>query len=162
MVPNANNDNTEVILYPDGSWEISKWNLQDPKPLNADVEKYWNDHGLDYSREQKIKQLEQQCDAAILGGFDSYALGVKHTYQSMLIDEVWFNSTLHRFNIDPNFTTVQYKTVDAGYLPHNKIQFQQVFIDGHTWGDNQIAKLNGKKNDVANAQDEPTLDAITW
>jgi hypothetical protein len=44
MFPDANKDNTEVTIFPDGSWDITKWTLPVLKPLNADIEKYWNDH----------------------------------------------------------------------------------------------------------------------
>lgn len=162
MYPNADLSNIEIMGYPDGTWKITKWNLTDLQPTNQDVENYWDAHGLEYLKSQKIQELNQQCDAAIMGGFTSNALGVTHTYQSMLTDEIWFNSTLHRFNIDPNFTTVQYKTVDAGYLPHTKEQFQQVFIDGHAWGDSQITKLNNLKNQVNATTTEADLDAIVW
>lgn len=130
--------------------------------MNITIVPLNKNYGIEYMKEQKNKQLEKQCDATIMGGFPSNALGASHTYQSMLIDEIWLNSTIHRFNIDPNFTTVNYKTIDAGYLPHTKEQFFQVFIDGHAWGDNQITKLNQLKAQVAAATDQAGLDAITW
>lgn len=113
-------------------------------------------------KKNKLAELDNKCNATIMGGFQSSALGAAHTYQSLIIDEIWFNSTLHRFAIDPNFTSVQYKTVDAGYLPHTKEQFIQVFVDGHSFGDSQIAKLNNLKTQVDAVQSQADLDAITW
>jgi hypothetical protein len=117
---------------------------------------------LQYAKDAKKAELNTRCDLTIMGGFTSSALGVEHTYQSLLVDEVWLNATINRFAIDPNFTTVNYKTIDSGYLPHTKGQFNQVFIDGHSFGDSQIAKLNNLKAQVDAAQTQADLDAIVW
>ena len=117
---------------------------------------------LQYAKNAKKTELNMKCDLTITGGFTSSALGVEHTYQSLLVDEVWLNATINRFAIDPNFTTVNYKTIDSGYLLHTKEQFNQVFIDGHAWGDSQISKLNNLKAQVDAATDKAGVDAVTW
>lgn len=117
---------------------------------------------LQYAKDTKKEELNTKCDLTIMGGFTSLALGVEHTYQSLLVDEVWLNATINRFAIDPNFTTVNYKTIDSGYLSHTKAQFEQVFIDGHMFGDSQITKLNNLKAQVDAATTKEELDVITW
>jgi hypothetical protein len=117
---------------------------------------------LQYVKDAKKAELNMKCDLTIMGGFTSSALGVEHTYQSLLVDEVWLNATINRFAIDPNFTTVNYKTIDSGYLLHTKDQFNQVFIAGHSFGDSQIAKLNSLKAQVDSATDKAGVDAVTW
>jgi hypothetical protein len=42
MYPDVNDDNLEVVVYPDQSWKITKWNLPDTQPTNEEVEAYWN------------------------------------------------------------------------------------------------------------------------
>lgn len=42
MFPNANKGNVEVTVFPDESWEITKWNLPDSKPSKDDIINYWN------------------------------------------------------------------------------------------------------------------------
>lgn len=117
---------------------------------------------LPIKKEAKKIELNANCDNTIMAGFSSNALGVAHTYSSLALDEIWFNATLHRFNIDPNFTSVNYKTLDAGYLVHTKEQFMQVFIDGHSFGDSQITKLNNLKTQVDSAQTVDEVESIVW
>jgi hypothetical protein len=119
---------------------------------------------LQYAKDAKKAELNMKCDLAIMGGFTSSALGVEHTYSSVLTDEIWYNATKNRFDIDAAFASVDWKTIDAGYLTHTKAQFQQVFIDGHAFGNSQIAH----RNDLNKTVDDPTTDtvekvkAITW
>lgn len=117
---------------------------------------------LKIAKDAKKEELNMKCDLTIMSGFTSSALGVEHTYQSLIVDEIWLNATINRFLIDPNFTTVNYKTIDSGYLQHTKEQFNQVFIDGHSFGDSQITKLNSLKAQVDTATTKEELDAITW
>lgn len=112
----------------------------------------------------KIAQLSASFDATMASGFTSSALGVSHTYPSDLQAMIFFNATMNRFVNDSTFTSVNQKTLDAGYLAHNKTQFTQVFNDGHAFGVTQDTKLANLKSQV----DENTTDtvgkvnAITW
>lgn len=162
MFPTATDNDFLVVVDGVGNWSITEWKLPEQKPSNTDVENYWNTNMMDYYKPLKKSELDNQCDLAIMGGFTSSVLGEPHQYQSMVIDEIWFNSTINRFSVDPNFTTVNYKTIDAGYLPHTKEQFFRVFIDGHNYGDSQISKLNGLKAQVEAATTKEELDAIEW
>lgn len=42
MFPNANSSNYEVMVYSDETWEITKWDLPDQKPIKEEIEAYWN------------------------------------------------------------------------------------------------------------------------
>lgn len=163
MFPTVNPSQYEILGNEDGTFTITKWLSDTPKPSVEDVINYWNSTGmLDYLRKQKKDELDSKCDETIMSGFSSTALGTSHTYSSVLVDEIWYNATINRFNVDATYTSVQWKTIDSGYLAHTKEQFTQVFIDGHTWGDNQIAKLNNLKSQVSAATTEAELDAIVW
>lgn len=59
MFPNANKDNVEVTVFPNGSWEITKWNLADLKPTKDDVISYWTTH------EQEIMVVNQPAPTEI-------------------------------------------------------------------------------------------------
>jgi hypothetical protein len=117
---------------------------------------------LQYAKDAKKAELNKKCDLTIMGGFTSSALGAPHTYSSVLTDEIWYNATKNRFDIDATFTSVDWKTIDAGYLTHTKAQFQQVFIDGHAYGNNQIAKLNNLKAQVDSATTQTDVEGIVW
>lgn len=119
---------------------------------------------LDDLKTRKKSELSTKCNEAICGGFPSSALGVQHTYPSDEEAQRNFHSELDRINLDPTYTTILFKTLDAGYLSHTVAQFKQVFIDGHTFGREQVTHLNDLKSKV----DDPSvttptqLDAITW
>jgi hypothetical protein len=113
-------------------------------------------------QKQKKAELSTQCKAAIIGGFTSLALGVAHTYPSDEEAQRNFHSELDRIKLDPTYTEIYFKTMDAGYLPHTVDQFTQVFIEGHTFGRQQIAHLNDLKSQVDAAKTLAEIDAITW
>jgi hypothetical protein len=164
MFPNVNTDNIEIVVYPDETWKITKWDLPDQQPTNEEVEAYWNANQLEIldSKSKKKSVLSEQCNTAIVSGFKSSALGVEHTYPSDMEAQANFNTIMNRFIIDSNFTSVAFKTLDAGYLSHTKGQFFQVFEDGHNYGAQQIQHLNELKVQVDSAQTQADLDAITW
>lgn len=132
-------------------WNGSQWiEAETPENLLTEV------------KASKLAELNGKCDQTIMSGFTSSALGTSHTYRSLLIDQVWFNATLNRFAVDPNFTSVNYLTLDSGYLQHTKAQLTQVFVDGHAFGDSQITKLNALKAQVDNATTIEDVENITW
>lgn len=125
-----------------------------------------SDEILTEVRQNKKDELSKKCNEAIISGFTSSALGTVHTYPSDEEAQRNFNSELHMFNIDPNYTSL-FKTLDAGYLSHTKSQLLQVFSDGHIFKVNQLSRLNGPlpnglkaKVDAAITVDD--VNAITW
>jgi hypothetical protein len=167
MFPNVNPSQYELMMQSDGTVKITQWNVPGtPQPAEADVENFWNTGMMPYFRTQKKEQLSQQCGQVIIGGFTSNALGTAHTYPSDDEAQRNFNSEMHMFNIDPNYTSL-FKTLDAGYLPHTKAQLLQVFSDGHTFKVNQLARLNGPlpnglKAQVDEANTIDQINAIVW
>lgn len=163
MYPNINKSQYEIMQTADGTIQITRWDPTDvPKPSDSDVVNYWNTQMMDYFRSQKKAELSQQCNQAIIAGFSSSALGVAHTYPSDEEAQRNFHSELDRLNYDPNYTASSFKTLDAGYLSHTKAQLIQVFVDGHTYGRQQIAHLNTLKSQIDAAQTQTDLNAITW
>jgi hypothetical protein len=110
----------------------------------------------------KKKELSEKCNEAICGGFTSSALGTTHTYPSDEEAQRNFHSELDRIRLDPTYTTIYFKTFDAGYLPHTVDQFTKVFLDGHTAGRQQVAKLNQLKSDIDKVTDPNNLGVFVW
>lgn len=165
MYPSINKTQFELIAHPDGMVEITRWDPIDiAQPTEQQVVDYWNSSigSLNYFKQRKKNILSQQCNGTITSGFPSSALGTSHTYPSDDEDQRNFHSEIDRLNLDTSYTTIYFKTLDAGYLAHTVDQFKQVFIDGHTYGRQQIAKLNDLKSQVDLASSEAELDAITW
>lgn len=117
---------------------------------------------LDDLKARKKAELSAKCNETICGGFSSSALGAAHTYPSDGEAQRNFHSELDRLQYDPSYTVSNFKTLDAGYLPHTQAQLVQVFIDGHKFGRDQIGKLNQLKSDIDTALTVPDLDNIIW
>jgi hypothetical protein len=164
MYPNIDQSQYELIARQDGSVKIARWDPKDiPQPSETDVENFWNGTGmLDYFKTQKKAELSVKCNEAICGGFTSNALGAPHTYPSDEEAQRNFHSELDRIRLDSTYTTIYFKTFDAGYLAHTVDQFTKVFLDGHTYGRQQIAHLNDLKAQVDAATTVSTVNAITW
>lgn len=130
--------------------------------MNININPIINPATLDSLKSQKKAQLGASFDATMAGGFTSSALGVAHTYPSDLQAMIFFNATMNRFNNDSTFTSVDQKTLDAGYLTHTKAQFIQVFNDGHAFGVMQDTKLANLKAQADAATTVSAVNAITW
>jgi hypothetical protein len=164
MLPNVSPSQYELMMQQDGSVKITRWDRTDvPQPLESDVENYWNTTGaLQYAQEQKTAELQAKCDAALVAGFTSSALGTAHTYPSHDKAQSNFNTEMNRFLTDPTYTSCMFYTEDAGWLSHTKDQLTQAFKDGHDYGNAQWDHLFGLLKNVALAKTPADVDAITW
>lgn len=122
----------------------------------------YSNMSIEEARKVKKDELSALCNQAIVGGFTSSALGATHTYPSDEEAQRNFHSELDRIRLDSTYTTIYFKTFDAGYLPHTVAQFTKVFLDGHTAGRSQIAKLNQLKSDIDKVTDPNNLDVFVW
>lgn len=161
MYPTSNPSQYEIIANIDGTFTITQWNVPGtPKPNESDVVAYWNTNGINLLRQQKINDLKRSFQAAVNGTFTSNALGVAHTYLAVQAQEN-YNSEVHRYLIDPNYTSTLVDTVDAGLLSHTKDQFFQVFKDGHDFVVSQRSKLDNYITQV-NTATADQLSTINW
>jgi hypothetical protein len=148
-------DDLVGVQCPDGfhrpKWDGTEW-----------VEGLSTDEILVPLKKAVKDSLSAKCNEAICGGFPSSALGVEHTYPSDEEAQRNFHSELDRIRLDSTYTTIYFKTFDAGYLPHTVDQFTKVFLDGHAAGRSQIAKLNQLKADVDKVTDPNDFVAIKW
>lgn len=115
----------------------------------------------DLKASKKI-ELDLKYEYTLSMGFPSSALGESHNYPCDIEAMIYFNATINRFDNDQNFTSINQKTLDSGFLPHTKEQFIQVFNDGHSFGIAQDTKLNQLKNDVDLATTPDQLNNISW
>lgn len=161
--PNIDKSQYELMVDAAGNFSITKWNVAGtPKPSITDLENYYNTNMLDYFKTQKKSELQAQRDTAVYSGFTSSALGTSHQYLSDPTSMAYYMATMLRFTNDPTFSSINWWTIDAGYLAHTKAQFIQLFNDAHQFGldqDEQLAKLNA---DVDAAKTPDAINAITW
>lgn len=113
-------------------------------------------------KNMRINDLNTKCNQTILSGFTSYALGEPHQYDFDEEAQRNFNGTLTMLTVDPTISTIVWKTVDAGPLPHTKDQFIQLCKDGFAFKQNMISKYWLLKTKVQQATTIDEVNAITW
>lgn len=165
-------DDFIVVDHSDGNGQqIELWAVKDlsgqiiPEPTQSELDTWY----LAFAKQQKNQELDAKYHDAIESGFTSSALGVAHTYPADAEAQTNFNITISRFLTDLNFTSVKFKTLDAGFLDHTRDEFYRVFADGHDFGIEQDTHLNLLKAQV-NAvtiqtdlnQALSVINGITW
>jgi hypothetical protein len=117
---------------------------------------------LEQVKQAKIDFLNGECYKTITAGFQSIAIGQTHTYPSD--DEAQRNLSfaIKRLELEPELQTVDFKTLDAGYLPHTLDQIHKVFKDGFDYGQQQVIRYNVLKAQVLAAETKEEIDAINW
>jgi hypothetical protein len=113
-------------------------------------------------QQTKIAVLDDLCNKTILAGFTSSALGAPHQYDFDEEAQRNFAGALALMNADSTITSITWKTVDAGPLPHTRDQFIQLCKDGFAFKESQIQKYWNLKAQVQQASSIDQVNAITW
>jgi len=118
------------------------------------------DAQLALEKSYHIEQLNAACQAAIVGGFVSAALGVPHTYDSNIEDQ------LNLIGAKGAGIDMPYKCADTAGLKterlHTAVQIQQVFFDGVRWKQTNLYKCSALKAAVQAATTSAQVDAVVW
>jgi len=117
---------------------------------------------LDELKEAKVAQLNEACFYAITSGFESDALGEVHSYPSDTEAQNNLGFAIKRLELEPEGTTVDFKTLDAGYLLHTLPQLHEVFKDGFDCMQLFISRYNELKEQVNGATTKDEVDSINW
>jgi len=133
-----------------------------PKPTLAELQAQWNVIDLEYAKMDKIKELSDACEAEILGGFQSSALGTPYWYGGTQEDQlnligVVASGQPSPFSVKKNKTDIQ-KT----YINHTAAQLQQVMYDGKMFKLQLLQKFNNLKDQVLAATDIQTVQSFVW
>jgi hypothetical protein len=126
---------------------------------------------LDYVKADKLSELQKARDAEIFSSFKSSALGTQKTYNYDKEAYENFRGRALLLSLNPNITTVNWATIEDGFVNHTKDQFLQVISDGATHEESakmkyfqleaQVKAININANttyDQAVAQ----IQAIVW
>jgi hypothetical protein len=117
---------------------------------------------IDSYKNEKINELNNKCNQLIVEGFKSEALGIEHTYPSDEEAQRNLTMAIKRLELSPELGTINFKTIDAGYLPHTIDEIHSVFADGFDFGQSIIIKYNTLKNIVLNTETIEEVQAIIW
>lgn len=119
--------------------------------------------------QRQIEDVSRACEADIVSGFTSSALGTEHAYQSDRDDQ------LNLVGAVSTGTDMTFKCKDSNgvwdYKLHTTAQLQQVMNDGAASKHLKLERFNQLKNDVYAIVDDTSLtddekrtqiSAITW
>ncbi|HLO11212.1 MAG TPA: hypothetical protein VK190_03025 [Pseudoneobacillus sp.] len=114
-------------------------------------------------KNDKIEELNKACENHIIKGFWSSATGNPHFYRfNKTEDQLNFNQQATMLIIDPNINTVQWKTEDAGIIPHTRNQFMKVLNDVAEFKQNTISEYWQLKYRVMTATTANEIANIVW
>lgn len=121
------------------------------------------DFGLILKKRKKIEELNNACNAEILSGHVSSALGVEHEYDFDMEAQMNLAGTMIAITSGLYaLPEVGWKTKDSGYLNHTIEQFKHLFGDGLVHKQNKIYKFAGLKAQVEACTTEESVDLIVW
>lgn len=140
----------------EGVWQwredVRRWvNLDEAKSLNV-------------LKIEKLQELSAQCQAAILAGFESPALGALHRYSSQLEDQ----ANLTQANVLAQIAQqpISYVCTDLAGVKqarmHTPEQLAQVLIDGGTIKAQLIYKFHELRQQVEAAGSLEEVKSVQW
>lgn len=114
---------------------------------------------IDRVKTEKLVELSQACETAIISGFESSALGTAHTYQSDRDDQLNLVGMVTA-NVDDYFKCFDGNTWD--YRLHTASQLHQVLIDGKDQKLAHLQRFATLKGQLDLAVSEAEVSAIVW
>lgn len=159
------------ITYQDYSYLLAKqseglqimFDAQSKKPVARPAPGTTLPEQLESLYGQKKAEINTACEAAIVGGFWSDALGQPHQYPSKLDDQLNLTGLILQ-GFDNAYGCRDAQGVKA-LRPHSAKQLRQVSEDFTTYKLERLQQANTLKQALAKALDEGdlnALEAVTW
>lgn len=122
---------------------------------------------LEESKAEKIAFLREACQAEILRGFSSSALGSLHHYSGEYenqINLIGLEAKARRSgaSFSHKISCTNLETGEKARRSHTQTQIFQVFEDGSVYKETQISRLESLMSEVQSATTNDAVDAISW
>jgi len=117
---------------------------------------------LEQAKEQKILELNTDCNQLILNGFPSTCTGVEHQYKFDMEYQANFSQQGVMVALDPTMTSVLWPTSDAGVLSHTREQFIQLCNDAQTWKSTNTYRYFELKAQVMSLDSIDAINLVAW
>lgn len=131
-----------------------------PKPTKAAIQAELKRLKAEAPKNVKREEINMACEAAIVGGFQSSALGSPHTYDSSRDDQLNLVGAANA-SIDMPYTCTDANGVKTEVL-HTAAQLKQVYLDGIAFKAAQLSKARTLKAQIDAAKTQAALDKIVW
>ncbi|RMP81226.1 hypothetical protein [Pseudomonas syringae] len=135
----------------------------EPRPSEAYV---WQSgawaKSMTYATAAKITEINQRCEATIIAGFTSTALGESYVYASLPVDQLNLTSASLR-GVDMPYPCLNSEGVKA-YRAHTAAQLAQVWDDFERYKTELLLKADTLKKRVEQASSGSVddVESITW
>lgn len=121
-------------------------------------------------KKDKINDLSNKCEQAIIGGFISNALGVDHLYDSEEVDQINLIGAVAATApspAEPNGYSNYYACRDVAtgiksYIEHSYSVLRQVMFDGAQFKLGHLQRFHALRIQVQEAITEEQINAINW
>ncbi|TVY09990.1 DUF4376 domain-containing protein [Paenibacillus cremeus] len=130
-------------------------------PTLFTVDEVQNYPTLEQVKQTKLDQLNDACNKFILAGFTSDALGEENHYDFDYEAQINMGGTLNGITAGMITGDIMWKTAE-GNKPHTVNQFKQLYADGMTFKQTNIAKYWTLKNQVLACETRADVAAIQW
>jgi hypothetical protein len=169
LFPTATTSQFEVIAYPDGTWEITKWDVDAIQPTSAELETAWNDYVassnyLTAFKQIKMNELDQACKNAILANFKTTLNNVEYEFAYDMAAQSRFNGTGILF-LNGQITEVDwtaYLNGERTRITLTKDDFNIISLSALKHQNDNIAKYSDLYNRVNTATTEAQISNIKW
>lgn len=169
MFPEANSSNYGVTVFGDGHWEITKWELNVPQPTLDELQAQWDVMNLADLKQNKLNELNDSCNNAILNKFTSQVDGVTYSFsnddaaQSNFKDAklAWMDGDLQP--TDTLKWTAYDQTGAVVRIPLTKAQFDPINLARIMWQQSNVSKLRDTLEPlVVSATNPDDIAKIVW
>jgi hypothetical protein len=116
-------------------------------------------------RAAKISELSDACQATIMGGFHSTALGANHRYSSEEEDQANLVGAVNLVGIMNQsipYTCTNLATGEKRSLIHTPAQIRAVFLHGAAHKQFQIARFHAMRVAIEQSNNPTEVQAMTW
>lgn len=114
---------------------------------------------LNHHKSLRIELLSTRCNNLIVEGFES---SNGHTYRTDRDDQINMIGQKDMLHEDQTIEEVYWRTEDAGYLPHTREEWLNVYKEAFRHKQEKIFKYNKLKSEVMNAETHSEILAIKW
>jgi len=145
----------EGLYFP--KWDFVELKWVEGKIFDPEVE-------LQNAKENKILELNAQCNQMILGGFSSNCIDgiTNHQYK---FDEEYqrnFGLAIGAISISPEIIEIPWPTINSGILVHNRSQFIQLYLDGKAFMEGNLYRYFGMKAQVLECTEISQVNEFVW
>lgn len=161
---------TDFIVQDDSDGSgpyIAQWNLEAAQPTEEELQTAWEamqptpESQVASAKLSKTAELNSACNAAILSGFTSNALGSNHTYDFDYEAQTNLNAMLNAIIADLVSEPIIWKASNL-LQPHTIEQFKSLFTDSLTHKVTNINKYWELKTAVTAANSMEGVASISW